>query len=267
VYPRIGARQIADIRRSEIVRLLDRIADENGPVQADVTLSFVRRVMNWHAGRSDDFRSPIVRDMAKTKPGQRRRQRILSDDEIRAVWRAAEAQPSTFTRLVQFLLLTATRRNEAARMERSELTGPNWIIPERRYKNGLQLLVPLSPAAQDVLAKTPHIGDRLVFTNDGKHALASFSKFKPKLDKASGTTGWTLHDLRRTARSLMSRAGVSVDHAERCLGHVMGGLRGTYDVHGYAEEKRRAFEALAGLIERILDPQENVTPLRGQFRP
>ena len=65
---------------------------------ADVTLAFVRRIMNWHASRSDDFRSPIVRGMARTKPSQRRRQRILKDDELRAVWRAAEAQPNAFNR-------------------------------------------------------------------------------------------------------------------------------------------------------------------------
>jgi integrase len=258
VYPKLGARQIDDIRRSEIVRLLDKIADENGAVMADVTLAFLRRILNWHARRSDDFRSPIVRGMAKTKPSQRRRQRILNDDELRAVWRAAEVQPNAFGRLVQFLLLTATRRNEAARMERSEVSGTEWTIPQARYKTGLELLIPLSPAAHAVLAKTPQIGNRFVFTNDGKHALASFSKFKPVLDKACGVTGWTLHDLRRTARSLMSRAGVSSDHAERCLGHVMSGIRGTYDRHEFRDEKRRAFEALASLVERILDPQTNV---------
>ena len=62
-----------------------------------------------------------------------------------------------------------------------------------------------------------------------------------------GVTGWTLHDLRRTARSLMSRAGSQSDHAERCLGHLVGGVRGTYDRHDYHEEKWRAFEALAAL--------------------
>src|SRR5262249_5267447 len=150
VYPKLGARQIGDIKRSEVAKLLDKIADENGPVQADVTLSFVRRVMNWHAGRSDDFRSPIVRGMAKTKPSQRRRQRILTDDELRAVWQTAEAQPNPFNCLVQFLLLTATRRNEAARMERSEVSGTEWTIPEARYKTGAKLLVPLSPAALEI---------------------------------------------------------------------------------------------------------------------
>ena len=75
-------------------------------------------------------------------------------------------------------------------------------------------------------------------------------------------TGWTLHDLRRTARSLMSRAGVDADHAERALGHVIAGVRGVYDRHEFKEEKRRAFEALAAQIERIINPQENVVPLR-----
>ena len=75
-------------------------------------------------------------------------------------------------------------------------------------------------------------------------------------------TGWTLHDLRRTARSLMSRAGVNADHAERCLGHVIAGVRGTYDRHEYHAEKQHAFEALAALIERIVNPPEgNVSAL------
>ena len=77
------------------------------------------------------------------------------------------------------------------------------------------------------------------------------------------TTGWTLHDLRRTARSLMSRAGVQGDHAEQCLGHIIPGVRGVYDRHEYRREKAEAYEALALLIERILNPAPaNVTQLR-----
>ena len=75
-------------------------------------------------------------------------------------------------------------------------------------------------------------------------------------------TGWTLHDLRRTARSLMSRAGIPSDHAERCLGHVIGGVRGVYDRHEFHAEKKRAYEALAAQIDRIVNPQDNVVPLR-----
>ena len=83
-------------------------------------------------------------------------------------------------------------------------------------------------------------------------------------DKASGVKWYTIHDLRRTARSLLSRAGVNADVAERCLGHVIGGVRGIYDRHEYFEEKKRAFEALAWQIERIVNPQANVVPMRGE---
>ena len=143
---------------------------------ADSAFSSLRRIMNWHETRSDDFNSPIKRGMARTSTVDRRRQRILNDDEMRAVWRAVEAQPSAFGRLVQFLLLTATRRNEAARMRRSEVSGTEWTIPQERYKTGLELLIPLSPAALRILEKTPKIGTAFVFTNDGKRPLSGFSK-------------------------------------------------------------------------------------------
>jgi integrase len=100
-------------------------------------------------------------------------------------------------------------------------------------------------------------------TRNGK-PITDFWKYKLEFDKACGVSGYTIHDLRRTARSLLSRAGVSADVAERCLGHVMGGVRGIYDRHEYLEEKKRAFELLAGQIERIVNPQANVVPMRGE---
>jgi integrase len=274
VYPRIGSQAISTIRRSDVVKLLDRIEDENGPVMADRTLAYIRKVMNWHASRSDEFRSPIVRGMARTSGKDRARARILTDDELRAVWRAAEKatvvgtgikdRPGPFGIFVKFLLLTGARRAEAAEMTWSELSGPDWTLPAARNKIKVDLIRPLSAAAQAELAKLPHIGKRgFAFTTGGDSPIGGFSKFKQHFDVVCGVTGWTLHDLRRTARSLMSRAGVSSDHAERCLGHVMLGVRGTYDRHEYYEEKRRAYEALAAQIERTVNPQENVVPLRG----
>jgi integrase len=262
VLPRFGARPIEDIRKGEIIALLDRIEDSSGPAMAQYTLATLRRLFTWHAGRSDDFRSPIVPGMARVKPGEQRRQRVLDDDEIRAIWRAAEATPSVFGYLVQFLLLTTVRRNEAAGMRRSEVVGDNWIIPAQRYKTNLELVIPLSAAGRAVLARVPRIGNSdFVFTTDGKTPISGFSKFKRAFDKACGVSGWTLHDLRRTARSLMSRAGISSDIAERALGHVLTGIRGTYDRHAYYNEKKFAFEALAGQIERILHPQDNVVAI------
>jgi integrase len=261
VYPKLGSRQIDTIKRSEIVRLLDKIEDGRGPVMADQVLAFVRKIMNWHASRSDDFLSPIRRGMARTSSKERAKSRILNDDELRAVWRAAEDSPGPFGALVQFLLLTGARRTEAAAMERGEVAGADWTLPAKRNKVKVDLIRPLAPNAMAVLAKLPEVG-KFVFTTDGYRPLGGFSKFKRDFDKACGVTKWTLHDLRRTARSLMSRAGVNSDHAERCLGHVIPGVRGVYDRHEFHEEKRRAYEALAAQIDRILNPQPNVVPMR-----
>jgi len=260
VWPELGHQHISAIRRSDIVRLLDKIEDENGPVMADRTLATIRKIMNWHATRSDDFRSPIVRGMARTKPKERARERVLTDDELREIWGATD--DDLFGPFVRFLLLTATRRNEAAHARHSEVTGTDWIIPAARYKTGTDHVVPLSKSAQAILANSQGDGGIVFSTGDGK-PISNFSSFKEALDEASGVRGWTLHDLRRTARSLMSRAGVPSDHAERCLGHVIGGVRGVYDRHEYHDEKRQAYEALAAIVERIVSgTQAGVVQLR-----
>jgi hypothetical protein len=83
IFPKLGADPIDDIRRSDITKLLDRIEDECGPTAADEALALLRRLFSWHASRSDDFRSPIVRGMARPSPTERARQRILNDEELR----------------------------------------------------------------------------------------------------------------------------------------------------------------------------------------
>jgi integrase len=179
---------------------------------------------------------------------------------LRAVWKAAEAGQGPFDRLVQFLLLTAARRTEAASMTWAELDGTDWTLPAARNKAKVDLVRPLSGAALALLETRPRTC-RFVFTTDDEHPISGFSKFKSQFDKACGVVDWSPHDLRRTARSLMSRAGVNSDHAERCLGHIIGGVRGVYDRHEYYEEKARAFEALASIVQQILNPAPNVTQI------
>jgi integrase len=163
---------------------------------------------------------------------------------------------------VRFLLLTATRRSEAAEMTRDELLDDDWVIPAARMKAKLEHVVPVSPAAKAILDAMPNLG-RHIRTAGG--ATTSFSVPKRSLDAASGVTGWRLHDLRRTARSLMSRAGVDSDIAERCLAHTIGGVRGVYDRYAYHAEKKHAFEALAAQIEHIVNPPADVVvPIRRQ---
>ena len=264
VLPVLGDMPIRQIRRSDVIRLLDKIEEQNGLAASQNALAVLSVICNWHAVRDDAFMSPIVRGMARRRPKDHARTRILSDDELRAVWRAAEADIGLFGPQVQFLLLTGSRLREVSNMAWSELQGADWTLPESRNKTKLPLVRPLSAAAQQVLSKLPRKGE-FVFSSDGRRPIGGHEWRKKRFDAACGVCGWVLHDLRRTARSLMSRAGVNSDHAERCLGHVIGGIRGTYDRHEYHREKQLAFEALAAQIDRIVNPRDNVTvlPARG----
>jgi integrase len=267
IYPAIGERPIGEVRRREIVAMLDGIEDTSGPRMADVALAVLRRVFTWHALRDDDFANPIVRGMQRQKPAEHRRERILSDGEIHKLW-AATADGTVFASLVRFLLLTSARRNEAAGMARDEVDANHvWTLPAGRSKTKTAIIRPLSKAALAVLDRLPRLnGCPYAFPSaTGRTPISQFSIGKAKLDGASGVRGWTLHDLRRTSRSLLSRAGINSDIAEKCLGHSRGDIVERYDRHSYVAEMQRAFEALSALIERIVagKPGDNVVVLRG----
>jgi integrase len=253
VKPEIGDIKVRELKRSRVVQMLNKIADEQGEVQSDRVLSYLRKALNWHEvyGGDDDFRSPIVRGMARTKPSEHARDRILDDDELRALWRATDDSMGPFGAMLRFVLLTACRRSEAANMPAYEVDGDDWTIPPSRYKTGKEHIIPLSEAAQDILNALPVNGD-FVFTIKGGRPIKGFSQLKIKVDAQCSFSDWCIHDLRRTARSLMARAGIQSDIAERCLGHAIPGIRGTYDRYEYHQEKAAAFEALAALVSEIV---------------
>jgi integrase len=262
IYPALGKKPIGEIEREDVVALLDHVQDHHGPRAADSVLAALSKLFNWHATRSSKFKSPLVRGMHRAKPAsERARTRFLNDDELCAVWHAA-GDMGVFGGFIKFLLLTTARRDEAAAMRWSELSGLDWELPPERHKTGKKmgaLVRPLSAAALAVLTSLPRVDCcEFVFSVTGRKRIYSSGESKRVLDERSGVTGWRLHDLRRTSRSLMSRASVNADVAERCLGHVIPGIRGVYDRHAYHAEKRHAFEALAALVERIVNPPAGV---------
>jgi integrase len=266
VRPRIGKKAMAEIARRDIITMLDNVDDTTGPVMADRVLAHVRKFFNWYAARDDKFLPPIVKGMARTKPKERARERFLEDEEIRDLWRALDSleyPEARFPAFMRCLLLTAQRRSNVAKMHRKQIGGDMWAIAGADFKTKTSQVVPLSSSVQAIIAKH---GSRsgYVFSQPGDDArpLSGFSKClrrlnakiteQRKADKRGPMPHWTLHDLRRTARSLMSRAGVSSDHAERVLGHAMQGVRSVYDRHSYWEEKRDAIDRLAHLVDQIV---------------
>jgi integrase len=273
VTPVWGSRSISSIKRRDVAELLDKIEDENGPVAAQGALAQIRKLFNWLALRDDEFVSPIVRGMGRIKPKERARTRVLTDDEIRALWPASARVRGLYGHLVRFLLLTASRRDEAALAPWVEFDDEGvWTIPAQRFKSKHQHVLPLSRAGQEILSGLTRLGP-LVFANAGDRPMGGLSDLKRELDAAMleemrrvdpavHSAPWVLHDLRRTAKTLMARAGVRPDISERVLGHAIAGVEGVYDRHSYFDEKRDALEKLAATIDRILaPPAANVVPL------
>ena len=257
------AREFIAIRRSDITRLLDEIEDDHGAPQADLVLGIIRRVMFWYASRTDDYVPPLVKGMQRSK--QRGRERILSDDEIRAVWKVA-GESGVYGALVRLLLLTAQRLSAVLKMKWTDISPmkwpsnepPVWTVATAAREKGSIGAVQLPQAVLAVLDALPRFaGNDYVLTGRGSSHIAYSGNPKRAFDAKlpAGTPRWTLHDLRRTARSLMSRAGVSSEHAEKTMGHSIKGVEGIYDRHKYMDEKSAALAKLANLIDSIVNPR------------
>jgi integrase len=273
VKPAIGSLPIYGLRRSQIAVMLDGIADENGPVMADRTLQYLASALNWYASRDDEFAVPQLKKLKRATGPEHKRDRVLTDDEIRTIWRVSESS-GTFGAVVRFLLLTGQRPGDVYGMAWSELGESGvWTIPPERYKTGRAHTVPLSKAALAIVNAQPH-QKALVFPDRKGKPFGTNGYRKEVLDaaitKANGGAAlphWTLHDLRRTARTLMGDIEVPRETAELVLGHVVGNdIEQRYNRSKHEEAKRRALEMLARKIADILDPQAakqtKVVPLR-----
>jgi integrase len=262
VLPEWREREFTSIRRSEITALLDDVEDNHGARQADAILTIIRSLCNWYAARHDDYAVPTVRGMMRQSAAARARARVLDDDELRVLWHASETN-GKLGAMVRLALLTAQRRAKIVTMRWADISSDGeWTIPkEPREKHAGGVLV-LPKLAIDIVRAQSQMGDNpYVFAaTRGNGPFAGLSKPKRALDAKlpKGTAPWTLHDLRRTARSLMSRVGISSEHAERVLGHVIPGVEGVYDRHSYRDEKADALRRLAALIDSIVHPRGDV---------
>jgi integrase len=259
ILPEWADREFTAIRRSDITALLDKVQDRHGPRQADYCLATVRAICNWFDSRNDDYRSPVAKGMRRVSAKATARERILSDDEIRAVWTHASGP---FGGIVKTALLLGQRLQKLVEMKHDDIVDGTWVIDteDREKGNAGELVLP--DIARAIIEGQPRFASSVfVFAGRGERPFSGFSKAKATLDQRSGVSGWTLHDLRRTARSLMSRAGVSQNDAELVMGHARPFIVENYDLHRYRDEKRVALAKLAALIHSIVNLRDNVIPL------
>ena len=242
---------------------LRTISKERGAFAADRGRSTLSAFFGWAIGEGIVETNPVVGTNKQSKNVSR--ERVLTDAEIVAIWNAAPA--NDFGRIVKLLMLTGQRRDEIADLQWAEIVEDAIALPAARTKNSRPHDVPLSPQAQAVLAEcVERVGRGYVFGR-GEAGFSGFGKAKERLDEASGVTGWTLHDLRRTAATRMADLGVQPHVIEAILNHISGhkgGVAGIYNRSTYAAEKRAAMMLWGNHIRILLAKASgaNVTPLR-----
>jgi integrase len=263
IIPRIGDRPIADVRRIHVAEMLDQIEDNNGKAMANRVLTTFGSISRWLQQRDESYSPPLTRGMGRTSKSELRRKRILSDDEIQKVWNvgAKNFTGTTYADFVKLALLTAQRREKIRNIKWSDIRDGVWIIPTAPREKGTPPALKLPKLALDIINARPRFLDNpYVFagSRSGRSSATLFSRdYKAQFDTLCGVSGWRLHDLRRTARSLMARAGVQTEIAERCLGHAPAELIQVYDHHDYQPEMAAALERLAAMIEEIVKTESH----------
>lgn len=246
LVPVFGQRDIRDLKRFDILEIMDAAVERGATYQANRILAVVRKLFNWCVQRGIVEASPIVGLTAPTK--EVARDRVLDDDEIKALLSSCRNDVYPFRQFAPLLLATAQRRGELAEMRWSEidLEAKQWVIPAERSKNGKPHVVPLSTFALSLLNEVPRFLDcDFVFTTTRRSPISGFSKALRRLWDATGANDWRLHDLRRTAASGMARANVPPHVVEKVLNHISGtisGVAAVYNRYAYDPEKRAALE-------------------------
>lgn len=269
VLAQLGDRPIADVRRRDLLALLDRLDGHPGS-QRHVT-ACLGPLFRWAQDRE-----LVEHNVADRLPRPRAgvRHRVLTDEEIGHVWAVCDRLGPPYGRYLQLLLLTACRRGELAGLRWGEIDPARrlLVVPAWRCKTGRELTVPLSPLAGRVLAGVPRWaeGDYVFSLSGGRMPLGSHGRlkdaFEAELDahcQAQGVPAFRfdLHDLRRTVRTGLSELKVPPHVAEFCLGHVVTGVQKHYDKWSYLDEKREALDAWAAKVERLVTPGANVVPM------
>ncbi len=262
LIPAWGDRPIADITRADIKELLRTTRRKKGkgqnrrggPTAANRLLATISKLFNWALDEEIVQTSPAVR---LTPPAPEvERDRILGDDEIKAIWNAAGKMGFPFGSMIKLLFLTGQRRSEVARMCWSEVDvdAAAWTIPGARAKSGRGHLVPLSPAALKILGEAPETGE-YVFSSGraGDRPVSGFSRAKRRCTRLSGLVeDWRLHDIRRSVATGLRSLGFDRLTVSKILNHAESGVTRIYDRFADDAGKRRALDEWAMHVEAVV---------------
>lgn len=288
-------RPVNEIKRKDIVSLLDSFNDQDKRVSANRQLAYMRPFFKWCLKRDLIATDPTANFDKNDKNEETARDRVLSPSELVEVWQALDRLGTPFAPVFKLLILTGQRSCEVTGMRKDELSdldgsAPIWKLPGHRTKNGRPHTVPLAPQAVAVIKEALSVRDALidfdktpdcpwVFTTSGKRHVGelrdptrrirlAIAAARQTLAASAGRAAepiphWTPHDIRRTVSTEMHERGIALPHiVEAVINHISGhraGVAGVYNRAEYVPEKRAALEAWASYVYRLLG--ESVVPL------
>jgi integrase len=261
LFPRWENKQIASITREDMTNAIKAVKDRGAPSAAHHLFAYAQGLFGYAIAHNLIEHSPC----AGIKPtkligAKTRRKRVLTDDEIKAVWRACDKLATPYARLVQLLLVTMQRLSDIAdaKLEELDTRSRTLSIPPERFKSDVPHIVPLSQLALDIIAKLPQL-------RGGLFRITGWTQKKRKLDKyvraelrrinpSATLTNYTHHDLRRTGRTRLSEKALAVPYEvrEAVIGHAKKDLDRVYDQYDFLEEKREALDAWAARLSGIV---------------
>jgi integrase len=260
--------QLIRIDRRTVADRISAIAAKNGPVAANRTRASLAAFFAWalREGRAEENPASFV-----SRRPERSRERVLSNEELSAIWRAT-AGGSDYEAVVRLLILTACRGTEIGSLRWSEIVDGNIVLPAARTKNSREHIIPLAPAALDIITNRPRRPDRdYIFGRRYATPFTGWSVSKTTLDQRIRDRGanvgtWTHHDLRRTGATRMAEIGIQPHIIEAVLNHVSGHKHGVAGIYNRATYEREKATALAVWSEHLLtvveDHERKVVSLR-----
>lgn len=274
---KLAKRPLGDVKTHEVMNIIDTLRES--PSEASHAFAAAKQFFRWACGRGYCVN---VLDSLKPPSKSTPRARVLTDAEVKSIWRACEANrgmalvgeqrepllgdppplPAAFCTIVKLLIATGQRRGEITALRPSyiDIEKRTICLPSDLVKNGREHTLPFGALAAGLLSRATEGAPSTAFIFPARgNANASFngwSKAKAALDKASGVTGWTLHDLRRTFATRLAETGIAPHVIERILNHTTGSLSPiarVYNKAKYQEEMRAAIEVWEAKLAKLLE--------------
>lgn len=271
ISPQIGLLAIDKVTPMDVRAIIRKISDSGRPSISNDALLYMKQLFNHAIKLALTMNNPAAAFKENDAGGvEKSRERALTLEEIGFVFKKFKENSDSFSRdnyiACALLILLGIRKTELTESKWTEFNQEDikWVLPANRSKTGKEIAIPLSPFALDFfnelkvracgskyvfpnrrVSKTPHMGKDTLNRAIAKMFGQEPGKKIQQQNKMESLEYFTVHDLRRTCRSLLASLSVPPHIAERCMNHKIEGVQGVYDRYDYYNERKEALNNLS----------------------